>query len=304
MALSHLTTESLANHFVHSRHNYRGRLAPSPTGFLHLGHAQTFWTAQSRAQTARGTLLLRIEDLDEARCRPEFRDALIEDLRWFGFEWQEGPDCGGNAGPYVQSQRRSHYQQAWRCLVEKGLIYPCTCSRADVQRASQAPHAGDDEPVYPGTCRTRSACAAKFPPPWEPQSERANWRFQVPDQQVISFSDGYYGGQNFVAGQDFGDFIVWRHDNVPAYQLAVVVDDALMGISEVVRGADLIRSTARQLLLYRALDFAPPAFYHCPLVSDETGARLAKRHDSLSLRALRAKGTTPAQLRLMHANGC
>jgi glutamyl-tRNA synthetase len=270
--------------------SYRGRLAPSPTGFLHLGHARTFWTAQRRAKDAGGTLVLRNEDLDRARCKPEFVDASLEDLSWFGFRWLEGPDCGGALGPYSQSERQNLYQAALEKLRAGGHIYPCICSRQDVLRALQAPHAGEDEPIYPGTCRPEK----RDEPPG--QSSPHNWRFRVPDGEVINFVDGQFGPQRFVAGKDFGDFIVWRHDGIPAYQLAVVVDDAAMQITEVVRGADLLASTARQLLLYRALGLAPPQFLHCPLLTDEAGARLAKRHDALSLRTLRAKGLSPAVL--------
>ncbi len=270
---------------------YRGRLAPSPTGFLHLGHARTFWMAQERARAAEGILVLRNEDLDGARCKPEFVGAMFEDLAWFGFQWQEGPDCGGPFGPYAQTERLGSYKQAFETLRSRRFVYPCTCSRQDVLRALSAPHAGEDEPVYPGTCRQRAIpadgrLATKF-----------NWRFRVPDGETVRFTDGCRGPQAYVAGKDFGDFIVWRHDNIPAYQLAVVVDDAAMKITEVVRGADLLKSTARQLLLYRALGLAPPRFYHCPLLTDPAGRRLAKRHDSLSLRTLRDQGKRPANLR-------
>lgn len=272
---------------------YRGRLAPSPTGYLHLGHARTFWVAQERARAQQGVLVLRNEDLDPARSRPEFVRAMIEDLRWFGFEWQEGPDCGGPCGPYEQSRRRPLYAEACAQLRRAGRIYPCVCSRKDVLAALGAPHVGEEEPVYPGTCRPgngRSGVVASG-------SARANWRFLVSDGEVIEFVDALRGPQRFVAGRDFGDFVVWRHDDLPSYQLAVVVDDHAMGITEVVRGADLLVSTARQLLLYRALGWPPPAFCHCPLMTDAHGVRLAKRHDALSLRALRAQGLKPEQLR-------
>lgn len=269
---------------------YRGRLAPSPTGFLHLGHARTFWTAQERARSAGGTLVLRNEDLDRARCRPEYVEAMVEDLRWFGLDWQEGPDCGGPHAPYCQSQRLDRYEQALNRLRELNVIYPCTCSRQDVARAATAPHAGEDEPIYPGTCRGEASSAPSGP-------DRVNWRFRVPNGEVIPFQDGRLGAQSFTAGADFGDFVVWRHDGIPSYQLAVVVDDAAMQITEVVRGADLLRSTARQVLLYRALGWRVPAFYHCPLMTDEHGARLAKRHDALSLRSVRRSGRTPEQIR-------
>jgi glutamyl-tRNA synthetase len=281
---------------------YRGRLAPSPTGWLHLGHARTFWTAQQRAVVAGGALVLRNEDLDARRFRLEFVDAMMEDLRWFGFQWQEGPDCGGPFGPYSQSERAPLYRAALEKLRQGGWIYPCLCSHHDVLRALQAPHAGEEEPVYPGTCRPGTGPAMEssrlqIGAPNGVVAKGANWRFRVPDGERISFTDGFFGSQQFEAGRDFGDFVVWRRDDVPAYQLSVVVDDAAMKITEVVRGADLLLSTARQLLLYRALEVAPPAFYHCPLVRDDSGARLAKRHDALSLRSLRAKGMTPQKLR-------
>lgn len=268
---------------------YRGRLAPSPTGYLHLGHARTFWTAQQRAEAHGGVLVLRNEDLDRARCQPRFVAACLEDLRWFGLRWQEGPDCGGPVGPYHQSERLHFYREAFEQLRDGGWLFPCTCSRKDIRLAASAPHPADEEPIYPGTCRGKSIAATG--------SGRVAWRFRVPGGECITFVDGRCGPQRFIAGRDFGDFVVWRPDGVPAYQLAVVVDDAAMRITEVVRGADLLVSTARQLLLYRALGLAPPAFYHCPLMTDATGARLAKRHDALSLRALRAQGTTPEALR-------
>jgi glutamyl/glutaminyl-tRNA synthetase len=270
---------------------YRGRLAPSPTGLLHLGHARTFWAAQERARANNGVLVLRNEDLDPARSKPEFADTMLEDLRWFGFQWQEGPDCGGPFGPYAQSERRPFYLAALEKLRAAGCLYPCTCSRKDIQSAARAPHEGDDELIYPGTCRPTKNSALRIPP------SAFNWRFLVPDGETISFIDANLGPQQFIAGKDFGDFVVWRHDDVPAYQLAVMVDDAAMQITEVVRGADLLVSTARQLLLYRALGLTPPSFYHCPLMTDESGRRLAKRHDALSLRALRESGASPETLR-------
>ena len=270
---------------------YRGRLAPSPTGYLHVGHARTFWTAQQRAETAGGILVLRNEDLDPSRSREPFVEAMMEDLRWFGFRWQEGPDCGGPYAPYSQSQRRDFYRAGFEKLRRAGRVYPCVCSRQDVLRALQAPHAGEEEPVYPGTCRPPATLAERA------GSHPPSWRFLVTDGEVIEFEDGGRGPQRFVAGRDFGDFVVWRHDDVPSYQLAVVLDDAAMRISEVVRGEDLLLSTARQLLLYRALGLDTPAFYHCPLLTDQAGRRLAKREDSLSLRALRRQGLSPDVIR-------
>lgn len=274
---------------LRSNATYRGRLAPSPTGYLHLGHARTFWIAQARSRQHGGALILRNEDLDAARCKPEFVSAMIEDLCWFGFAWQEGPDCGGAFGPYTQSERLDLYRSAFATLRQAGFLYPCVCSRKDVLRALQAPHEGEDEPIYPGTCRDKTAQEPAV------NARAVNWRFRVPDGEAISFQDGGQGAQSFVAGKDFGDFVIWRSDDLPAYQLAVVVDDAAMGITEVVRGADLLKSTARQLLLYRALGLAAPAFYHCDLVVDDSGVRLAKRHDALSLRTLREQGRHPRE---------
>ena len=267
---------------------YRGRIAPTPTGLLHLGHARTFLTAADRASA--GELVLRIEDLDEVRCRPEFGDAAMEDLRWLGIRWQEGPDTGGPHAPYVQSRRRRWYEAAWRKLVKQGHLYPCRCSRKDLRTAAMAPHAEDEEPLYPGTCRGRQWDGATGP-------GGAAWRFRVPEGETITFEDGRSGLQTAVAGRDFGDFVIWRRDDVPAYQLAVVVDDAAMGITEVVRGEDLLVSTFRQLLIYRALELEPPDWYHCPLVRDEQGRRLAKRHAAASVRAFREAGRCSKELR-------
>lgn len=268
---------------------YRGRIAPSPTGYLHVGHARTFWAAQQRAHEHGGTVILRNDDLDRDRCKPEFVRAMFEDLRWFGFEWSEGPDCGGPFAPYNQNERMPLYRDTLNKLIERGAVYPCTCSRKDIQAAVTAPHAADDEAIYPGTCRGRKLVVDS--------SARFSWRFLVPDGESISFTDGNLGPQQFIAGRDFGDFVIWRHDGVPAYQLACVADDAAMQITEVVRGADLLVSTARQLLLYRALGLPAPDFFHCPLMTDEHGTRLAKRHDALSLRHLREQGRSPSEIR-------
>jgi glutamyl-tRNA synthetase len=287
---------------------YRGRLAPSPTGLLHVGHARTFWIAAQRAAARRGVLILRNEDLDSQRCRAEFVDAMIEDLHWLGISWQEGPDCGGPFAPYTQSERRDSYMQAWKRLREVGAIYPCTCSRKDVALSAGAPNDGEDEPIYSGKCRPASSLpgAARLRRRGTDEASVAtrtdepvgfNWRFRVPDGEEICFDDLHLGSQRIVAGRDFGDFIVWRRDDVPAYQLAVVVDDAAMGITEVVRGADLLKSTARQILLYRVLGFPIPDFYHCDIVRDDAGLRLAKRHDSLSIRKLREMGSSPERVR-------
>jgi glutamyl-tRNA synthetase len=282
---------------------YRGRLAPSPTGLLHLGHARTFWIAFERACDARGTLVLRDEDLDPQRSRAEFAATMLEDLRWLGIDWQEGPDVGGPFAPYEQSARRTLYLEAWHALVSSGHVYPCSCSRRDLAQSARAPHESphahaDDEPVYPGTCRPRAGTMIEAPD----TPRGLNWRFRVTDGEGVSFNDLNLGPQSFVAGRDFGDFLVWRRDDVPSYQLACAVDDAAMRITEVVRGADLLKSTARQILLQRALGYATPDYFHCPLVTDERGARLAKRHDALSLRALRERGLTPEEVRAQFSN--
>ena len=270
---------------------YRGRLAPSPTGYLHLGHARTFWWASERARMANGTLVLRDDDLDASRARPAFAQAQMDDLRWFGLSWSEGPDVGGPFGPYRQSLRSSFYAAAFAQLRDAGFLYPCHCTRRDIQAAVSAPHANDDEPIYPGTCRPRL-----IPQP-DRQNSPAHWRFRVPDGEDCTFNDGAVGPVALIAGRDFGDFVVWRNDGVPSYQLACIVDDTAMGITEVVRGTDLLISTARQRLLARALGWTPPSYYHCPLWCDANGVRLAKRSDALSLRSLRDAGWTPEQLR-------
>jgi glutamyl/glutaminyl-tRNA synthetase len=270
---------------------YRGRLAPSPTGLLHLGHARTFWIAQERARAAGGKLFLRNDDLDLARCRPEFVTAMREDMRWFGLHWEE---------PMIsQSTRLPLYRMALARLHAAGMIYPCNRSRRDVLAAASAPHddAEPDEPVYPP--QFRPAAGAPLPP----LATATNWRFRVPDGTGLVFTDLGLGPQSAMAGRDFGDFLVWRKDDLASYQLACVVDDAALGITEVVRGADLVMSTFRQLLLYRALGLAVPAFYHCPLVTDETGGRLAKRHDALALRTLREQGRTPEDIRAGWSRG-
>ncbi len=273
---------------------YRGRLAPSPTGLLHIGHARTFWIAAQRAIERRGTLVLRNEDLDPQRSRPEYARAMVEDLRWLGIVWSEGPDCGGDYGPYTQSERRDHYLEAWRRLRDGGFIYPCTCSRKDLRQAASAPNDLDDEPIYPGRCRGRND-AASFSEP-----AGVNWRFRVPtgndDSKAVTFTDLNLGEQRYLPGKDFGDFLVWRRDDVPAYQLAVVVDDAAMRISEVVRGEDLLKSTARQILLQRALGLTTPEYFHCELVRDASGIRLAKRSNAVSIRHLRESGASAKAL--------
>lgn len=255
---------------------------------MHLGHARTFWTAFQRAEAVAGTLVLRHEDLDRDRTRPEFATGILDDLRWLGIRWSEGPDVGGPLGPYSQSERLDRYREAFTQLRNSGVVFACTCSRKDISQALHAPHAEDDEPVYPGTCRDGKG---------RESLKRIAWRFRVPEGERIRFVDNNLGPHEYIAGRDFGDFVVWRPDGLPSYQLACVVDDAAMQITEVVRGADLLVSTARQLLIYRALRMAPPEFFHCPLVTDERGVRLAKRHDSLSLQTLRERGDRAEEIR-------
>jgi glutamyl-tRNA synthetase len=270
----------------------RGRLAPTPTGHLHVGHARTFALAAERARRAGGTLVYRTEDLDASRCRPEFAAAALADLRWLGLDWQEGPDVGGPCGPYVQSERLPWFAEVWRRLQASGAIYPCDKSRKDVARSLTAPHAEDDaEPIFPPDLRPALGLGRELTAPGA-----SNWRFRVPDGETIAFDDALRGPQAFVAGRDFGDFLVWRKDGFPAYELAVVADDHAMGITEVVRGADLLLSTARQLLLYRALGWTAPTWAHAPLIVDADGRRLAKRTAGLSIRELRAAGRTPAEI--------
>ena len=270
----------------------RGRLAPTPTGHLHVGHARTFALAAERARRAGGTLVYRTEDLDASRCRPEFAADALADLRWLGLDWQEGPDVGGPCGPYVQSERLPWFAEVWRRLQASGAIYPCDKSRKDVARSLTAPHAEDDaEPIFPPDLRPALGLGRELTAPGA-----SNWRFRVPDGETIAFDDALRGAQAFVAGRDFGDFLVWRKDGFPAYELAVVADDHAMGITEVVRGADLLLSTARQLLLYRALGWTAPTWAHAPLIVDADGRRLAKRTAGLSIRELRAAGRTPAEV--------
>ncbi len=273
---------------------YRGRLAPSPTGYLHLGHARTFWIAAERARAAGGELLLRNDDLDRSRAWDEYAAAMQEDLHWLGLTWQE---------PMIsQSERLPIYRAAFDRLKAAGRIYPCWCTRKDLAGAARSPHEADEqeERVYPGTCRPemnggRSGGAR---PPGALAAPAA-WRFHVNDGEPLEFTDEALGVQRAVAGVDFGDFVVWRKSGAPSYQLACAVDDGEMAITEVVRGADLVRSTFRQILLLRALELPVPAYYHCELWRDERGERLAKRHDALSLRAMRAAGLSPGDVRAL-----
>jgi len=259
-----------------------GRLAPSPTGALHLGNARSFLLAWLSVRSRGGILRLRIEDIDGPRVKPEATSATLHDLQWLGLDW--------DSEVWIQSERLAHYRAAADRLVAAGLAYPCICSRAEVEAAASAPHAeAEAEPVYPGTCRDRwpdlaSAQAAT--------GRAAALRFRV-TESALPFVDDFVGPQ---PGRIAGDFVIQKRDGGPAYQLAVVVDDAAMGIREVLRADDLLPSTPRQLLLYRALQVAPPRFAHLPLLVGGDGRRLAKRHGDTSLRHLRAQGVSAAAI--------
>lgn len=259
---------------------------------MHLGNARTALLAWLQVRQAGGRLTLRMDDLDPARSRPDLAAQILTDLRWLGLDWDEGPDVGGPAAPYAQSQRAGRYRAALDRLVAAGQAYPCYCSRADIARAAAAPHAGEEGPPYPGTCRTpdpgRAAAAAR-------RGMAPSWRFRVPDG-AVSYADGVHGTVRRDVAAQTGDFIIWSRDGHAAYQLAVVVDDAAMGVTDVLRGDDLVDSTPRQILLYGALGHTPPRFAHVPLLLGPDGGRLAKRHGTVALAGLRAAGVAPDQV--------
>ena len=269
---------------------YRGRFAPSPTGDLHLGGARTALVAWLAARAAGGAYVVRVEDLDGPRVVPGADERILEDMRWLGLDWDEGPDIGGPHAPYRQAIRLARYDAAVEQLLASGRAFQCWCSRAEVARAAAAPHGpADDGPRYPGTCRTLSV-----PPPSDLRyRRRPSVRLRV-DSETIAFVDGVHGPQQEDPAATIGDFVIRRADGIPAYQLAVVVDDAAMGITDVVRGDDLLGSTARQLLLYRALGLPAPRFAHVPLMLGPDGARLSKRHGAIGVRALGERGRSPA----------
>ncbi len=270
----------------------RGRYAPSPSGDLHLGNLRTALLAWLFARCSDGKFVLRIEDLDQPRVRPGASERMLFDLRWLGLDWDEGPDNGGPYAPYVQSERQEIYRIYLQRLIDKGLIYPCYCSRAEIARAASAPH-GNEGPRYPGTCRYLTQAQRRQ---HEVNNRRPSLRFRVDDELTISFTDLLVGPVEQQVQQTVGDFIVCRSDGIFAYQFAVVVDDALMHINQVVRGVDLLESTARQILLFEALGFHVPTFAHVPLVLDEDGKRFSKRIQSAGLEPLREKGVTPEQV--------
>ncbi len=271
----------------------RGRLAPSPTGALHLGNARSFLLAWLSVRSRGGTMVMRIEDLDHPKVKPWAIDEIFTDLRWLGLDWDEGPDVGGAFGPYVQRERRDQYAAALDVLKDKGLVYSCVCSRQDVASAQAAPHA-EDYQRYPGTCRGRfgsfADASAELPPERMPA-----WRFCAPDEKV-GFHDGFAGRYEANVAHRDGDFVLARDTKGAGYMLAVVVDDAAMGITEVLRGDDLLPATHRQLVLYRALGLRPPQFIHVPLVVGPDGKRLAKRHGDTRLRAYREQGIAPERI--------
>lgn len=265
------------------REHPKGRLAPSPTGAQHVGNARTYLAAWLSARSQGLGVALRIEDIDSPRIKPGAARQAADDLRWLGLDW--------DGEPVVQTARLPLYEAALAELKRRELVYPCTCTRSDVAAAASAPHAEHEGLTYPGTCAGRCAADADR---LAAEGRPFAWRFRVTDSPA--FDDGYYGTTHLDLKQLGGDFVVWKSAGTPAYQLAVVVDDATMGVTEVVRGDDLIPSTPRQLLLYRALGHEPPRFVHVPLVVGEDGRRLAKRHGDTRLSALRGAGVRPEAL--------
>ena len=266
-----------------------GRFAPSPSGRIHLGNILCCLLAWLSARQKGGRVVLRIEDLDTARCPARYGEQMCRDIHWLGLDWDEGPGVGGPNDPYEQSRRTALYQAALERLEAQGLVYPCFCTRAELHAAS-APHREDGQVIYPGTCRRLSP---------EEAAERARrtgrtpaLRLRVPETE-ITFTDGHMGDYREFLSRDCGDFLLRRSDGMFAYQLAVVVDDAAMGVTEVVRGADLLASTPRQLLLYRLLGLREPAFYHFPLLLGSDGRRLSKRNADAGLDSLGQRYTAP-----------
>lgn len=260
-----------------------GRLAPSPTGAQHVGNARTYLIAWLSARSRNGEVRLRIEDIDSPRVKAGAAEQAVEDLHWLGLDWE--------GEPIVQTTRVTLYESALQELKRQELVYPCTCSRSDIAAAASAPHAEHEGPTYPGTCAHRRAGDAAV---LAAEGQSFAWRFRV--KESPSFNDRFAGEQHLDLKQLGGDFVIWKNAGTPAYQLVVVVDDAAMGITEVVRGDDLLPSTPRQLLLYQALGLTAPAFAHVPLVVGEDGRRLAKRHGDTRLSTLRERGVTAEKL--------
>ena len=273
---------------------YVGRLAPSPTGALHLGNARTFLIAWARARLNGGRLILRMEDLDHPKVKSGAAGAAIDDLRWLGIEWDEGPDRIGANGPYTQSERIKIYADAIKRLAEQHRVYPCICSRADVEAAQSAPHEGESL-YYPGCCRGRFKSFDEAQA-MLPDGRLPVWRFKVEPDSEVAFNDGFCGAQSFRVDRTIGDFALARHRHGAGYMLAMTIDDALMGVSEVVRGDDLLDVTPRQILICQALDLTPPSFCHVPLVVGTDGKRLAKRHGDTRIAELRRMGVSREQI--------
>ncbi|MBE6441137.1 MAG: tRNA glutamyl-Q(34) synthetase GluQRS [Desulfovibrio desulfuricans] len=270
----------------------RGRLAPSPTGYLHLGNAWAFLLAWLAARAQDGEVLLRIEDIDPQRSRPEYTAAVLEDLNWLGLDWDFGPgakdvaDAAASVGPYEQSCRGALYAEALARLEQAGLTYPCFCTRKELRSLAAAPHVDDVGAPYPGTCRHLTPAQREA---FLARGRRPCVRLRCPED-AVRFTDAVQGPQCLTLADCGGDFALRRSDGVVAYQLAVAVDDALMGITQVVRGRDILPSTPRQIVLLRLLGHAVPQYAHVPLLLDQEGQRLAKRHAALSLRSLRQAG--------------
>ena len=256
----------------------RGRFAPTPSGRMHLGNLLAALLAWLDVRSNRGKLVLRIEDLDTQRTSPKFAAQLMDDLRWLGLDWDEG----GLEPDYMQSKRTAYYEEAFHVLEEKGLVYPCYCTRSQ-RMAASAPHRDDGAVVYSGRCFRLTAAEREAV---ERSGRLPAWRVRCPDLK-IALEDGNCGTYAENLAQDCGDFIVRRSDGVFAYQLAVVVDDALMGVNHVVRGRDLLCSAPRQAWLHRILGYEPPEFFHTPLLLAPDGRRLAKRDRDLDMGALR-----------------
>ncbi len=272
----------------------RGRYAPSPSGDLHLGNLRTALLAWLFARGMGGQFVLRIEDLDHSRVCEGATQRMLDDLHWLGLYWDEGPDCGGPYAPYTQSERIDIYQHYLQRLEAAGLVYPCYCSRAEIAQAASAPQQGaEDGPRYPGTCRHLTEAQRRQ---YVARGRRPALRFRVDDERNVVVTDLLNGPSHQQVQQTMGDFIVRRTDGIIAYQFAVVVDDALMHLNQIVRGADLLLSTPRQILLYEALGFPVPTFAHVPLLLDDHGKRLAKRARSTGLAPLRNAGMTPQRV--------
>lgn len=266
----------------------RGRFAPTPSGDMHLGNAKIALLSWLQMRAAGGAFVLRIEDIDIQRSKPEITERIIADLRWLGLDWDEGPGADGPYGPYWQSRRTAMYEEALAKLDQDGRLYPCYCSRAELLAVAGAPHGLSSEGApYLGTCRHLTPAERRI----KAQAKLPSLRFALGGEGV-AFVDGIAGPQSFPPGSG-GDFVVRRADGLFSYQLAVTVDDCLMGITDVLRGDDLLDSTPRQLHLYAALGWTPPAFAHAPLILGEDGRRLAKRHGDLGIGALRQAGTRP-----------